>query len=26
VNMEVLGELVRAGLDDLGKHWPVHST
>lgn len=25
-DMSVLGELVRAGLDDLGTHWPVHPT
>ncbi|MGC1497126.1 MAG: DUF1801 domain-containing protein [Sulfitobacter sp.] len=26
VDIDVLGDLVRAGLDDLATHWPVHAT
>ncbi|MBB93542.1 MAG: hypothetical protein CML68_02905 [Rhodobacteraceae bacterium] len=26
IDLEVLGELVRAGLRDLGRHWPVEPT
>ena len=24
IDLEVLGELIRAGLDDLARHWPLH--
>lgn len=26
IDTDVLAELIRAGLDDLAKHWPVHPT
>ena len=26
IDLDVLAELIRAGLDDLGRHWPVVAT